>query len=348
MNRYAFLSLISIILTLSPFCRASSPTEVEVEGLALNGWPQCDVATDGSPVWDFSSMSVKSRMTGRFITFGDSILMEHLPDIRLDFVRADGIYPRIVLAEGRNWRVWIDSLPAGKQGERADSAIMSVDLSLSMAAYGKSTQIFEHNQTVVCQPGDTVRSASLLRIGFEGKLKTISEDSYDTPVSVERCYWTVAGEQYPLAVATIVDHKPMSVYLFDRQNNANHSIVSGSLATDPVRVTTLSGWTSEAARSDILSQHGDSTPPTIGNENLRYSQQPIIETSPGSLTVTLDREDPVDTNFSLCDISGRTIPISNKDGLTVSYTGLAAGDYILSVFFAGGNISYKIYIPHHK
>ena len=66
--------------------------------------------------------------------------------------------------------------------------LLSVDMSHPYLLVGTVAQHIDPEQSIIRQPGDTVRCASLLWITFDGMRQSLLSDSLSIPLKVERFF----------------------------------------------------------------------------------------------------------------------------------------------------------------
>ncbi len=314
-----------------------------LEGLSLDGQALTDSIANGM-VWDFSQAQPIGRISARYFSRDDSVVMELMPDCRLDYARSFSA-PRLICIEGRTWRIVTDSVPIDGQHISGDTASISMDLSRRLALKGVTRQNLTSGHTVIFEAGDTLRNTILLHIRFDGSSKWLDGDSAMNAVAASRMYWFAGNDPWPVAVGSIVDDRYTSLYIFPKSLNDSQNTPSKEIASySPyVAIQNHDYLLSRAiARNPGYNREETGAPSDLTEELLHAGIQTSVSDS--RLTVTVPEGIEVGKPL-LTDILGRVIPPTHRSETQIIFDTLPAGDYIFTVTINSRPLTHKFYIP---
>lgn len=299
-----------------------------------------DSLESGNTVLDFTSFPRKGDATAQYIMSGDSQAMELMPDVRFDFVRSDNGLPTLVCIEGRTWKATVDSLPVNGCSQRIDSCSLSLDLSLTLNIKGHSTQKLEPDHALITPLADTIHSVSLLAISFDGEITRQSAPDRCRPIKAQRLYWVRPGADYPTAVATTLNGSIVSLYYFDSVETSagDDRQLIANIDPKPLFPTAIAH---SLAQPGLPDKPKEFSPDNISDR----ASAPSITIDRGTITVTIPDANPnTSFNILLCDLLGRTIPVTTGSPTRHIFQNLLPGDYILTISSPNSSTSHKIHV----
>lgn len=310
---------------------AAEEKVVQIGGVELSAMNVADEAE----IWDFSNRDVMGRMSLQYFSRGDSVVMELLPVVRCDYAAEDDSL-RLMVAEGVSWRCQIDS--AQQSGSLMQvKGTLSCNLSRKFDVRGCLSQKSSPGNTVILEPGDTIRSALLVEQTFEGIASELCvDDSVSHSLIASRRYWYAEGSQYPIAIELKCHFSSKCVgdyvYIFPLNEHPANQEQKNDQQERAFYNTTFESKTTYGAENNALSG-------TIPLE----SDKIIVSADNDCINVALPGE--VDSaDVILCDIQGRVLEAHKGAMLQTSFSNLRPGEYLISVSGADWRVTKKISI----
>ena len=317
--------LILLILTIVESVSVVAHQPVDIPGFELSS----QNVTDEHEVWDFSDRETINKMSLQYFGHGDSVVMEMLPMVRCDYA-IDGDSLRLMAAEGVSWRCQIDSLQQSGNLMKLNGTLSS-NLSRKFDVTGWLLQKSSSDNTVVLEPGDTIRNVLLVEQSFEGKaIELCLNDSAVHTLTAQRKDWFAENSQYPIAIE-------LKCYF------------SGNLAGDYAYIFPLNKQEQKKDQQDRILQNRlfESNPTQSDKNNAQSGTIPfesdklVVSTDNGRIDVGLpsgiDSADVI-----LCDIQGRVLEAHKGVLFQTSFSNLRPGEYLVNISSADWRITKKI------
>ena len=306
---------------------------VRVWGFELSLSPR-DMASE-SNVRDFSGSDKISQARLQYFIMRDSVVMELLPVLRSDYlISSDSVW--LTTMEGSSWKFNVDSLSMNQSVNRV-RGLASSNLSRKFNLEGLYRRKVAQNQTVILEPGDTVRNAKYIEQIIDcASVEPSIAESQTERANITRRYWFAENSIYPIAVELSIKtpwtYNQQYTYIFP----LNEHPVSPTKNDEPKNISTKSLYNvqnSDFAENDTRMLYGELPFKFDSTE---------IDAYDGNIEIRLPIEEDVDV--MLCDVAGRVIESRNAVRLQTSFCNLTNGVYLVSVSGANWRATYKISI----
>lgn len=362
MNRISYTFLWSLCLVAGAGAAERSTTDatgISVGGYRVDGCPILSGQNipEDSLILDLSDAGRSGQAVLRYLWHGDSTVSEMLPAVRCDFsVCGDSLI--LHRLEGRTWSLTTDSaVITGRRTppeERRPGGLCDMRLSRNLSQYcllrGVWSVSCSFGHTLIPEPGDTLRNVSGLHFRFDGFCYDSSPDFMIADsmaaehATITRSYLWCDGLSYPQAIAdcyAIGNRMSHDMYVFPKSIQSAANVNRAEMPTPDRLFPTRNPAYSPTTRNEIYSP----------GKNTSMQPSVVISLSAGNVTVTFpdDSGNYSDTadGFAgvwLCDILGRRYPPDTAGGGIATFRNLPAGEYILTIAAADGNISQKLII----
>lgn len=318
---------------------AASVVTAQIRSAAIHGWeisgiPEADSAGN-NVTWDFTTAEVLGKISGGYISSGDTLIMEALPQVRSDYAVSGGSV-RLIAVEGRRWRCTLDSILLGQNASDSLKGILGIDLSQRLSVEGVACQTLSNGHRAIMAPGDTLTDVSIVEMTFRGVM--ITTDSVRMQAHASKRYWLSAA-RCPIAIETSASIEgcisECRTYLFPPGENA--SVAEGMPSTRIFRAAGFGPAPVYGLKHYGVADCGDSrhAPVGLGDGNA------YITVSDNEIEITVAPE-AAPAEVVLCDIAGRVIEAHAGVAVSIPTSALPPGEYLVSVSGVGWRITEKI------
>ena len=326
------ISTILLLLAAVGVCSADARGGVvRIGGFELSVSPR-DAASE-SNVRDFSESDKISQAGLKYFTRGDSVVMELLPVLRSDYlISSDSVW--LTTMEGSSWKFNVDSLSMNQSVARV-RGLASSNLSRKFYLDGVCLRELAQNQTVILEPGDTIRNAKYLEHTIDcSSVEPSIAEAQTQRVKVTRRYWFAENSIYPIAVELDINapwvENQQYTYIFPLYKHPVRSIMND----EPEQISPKSLYNvqnSGFADYDSRMSYGE----------LPFEFNSIeIDTYDGNVEIHLPNEEEVDV--ILCDVAGRVLESQFGVRLQTSFSNLTDGAYLISISGRNWRVTQKI------
>ena len=259
--------------------------------------------------------------------------MELLPVLRSDYlISSDSVW--LTTMEGFSWKFNVDSLSMNQSVNRV-RGLASSNLSRKFNLDGVCLRKLAQNQTVILEPGDTIRNAKYLEHTIDcSSVESSIAEAQTQRVKVTRRYWFAEHSIYPIAVELDINapwvENQQYTYIFPLYEHP----VRSTMNDEPEQISPKSLYNvqnSGFADYDSRVSYGE----------LPFEFNSIeIDTYDGNVEIHLPNEEEVD--IMLCDVAGRVLESQYGVRLQTSFSNLTDGTYLISISGRNWRVTQKI------